>query len=455
MEANDTICAISTPPGEGGIGVIRMSGPLAHTLLRGIFKPRTRKKRFASRRLYLGHIINPQTKERIDEVFAVFMAAPATYTRENISEVYSHGGVAAQRTILTIMMDQGARLAGPGEFTKRAFLNGRIDLLQAEAVLDIIHSETEEELRFALEHLKGRLSEKLNTFQETVRGMLAEVEALIDFPEDEVRINEKDILRELHRAKTGMGKLVSSYYAGNAFKEGFEVLIVGRTNVGKSSLLNALVAKERAIVTPLPGTTRDLIEDTLHIRGIKVKIIDTAGIRMPLDVAEEAGIELVRQKIPYADLVLWVLDGSVPYTTEDEKLYESFHGKRCIVVINKIDLPWGLRRNVLLSRGLMHVEVSALTEEGIDLLRDAVYEIFMGKGLKPGKLLITSLRHRDALLKAKGAIEGAIASVMHRNPLEFTAFELREALHYLGHITGETCPEEILHDIFERFCIGK
>ncbi len=456
MEDSDTICAVSTAPGEGGIGIIRMSGSSARSILRNIFKAKNSKKSFLSRKLYLGHIINPRTKQILDEVFAVFMAAPHTYTREDVAEVYSHGGLAVQRSILGLMMEQGARLAEPGEFTKRAYLNGRIDLSQAEAVLDIIRSETEEELEVALEHLQGKLSVKLKGLKDGLKNALVEIEAQIDFPEEEMEIDEKSITAALARAGDGIRRLISSYYAGHALKDGFEVLIVCRTNVGKSSLLNALLAKEKAIVTPLPGTTRDLVEETLHIHGVKVKIIDTAGLRAPADAAEEAGIGKVRQKIPQVDLVLWVMDGSLPFGREDAEIFHTISSRTVIAVVNKVDLPRLLVPEAAVLEGLRRADVSALTDEGIDGLREILYEMLMGKGLKAhGGVLVTNMRHREALAKAQEAVGRSVACIRHKEPLEFTAFELREALLYIGEITGETCTEEILHEIFDRFCIGK
>ena len=267
------------------------------------------------------------------------MNAPRTYTREDIGEVYSHGGFAVQRKILSLMMGCGARLAEPGEFTKRAFLNGRIDLPQAEAVLDIIESETEEELGHAVKTLGGVLSRKINDIRERLGSALVEVEALIDFPEEEIDVDEDELLAQTNRAKEEIKALVESYYEGNAVKQGLEVLIVGRTNVGKSSLLNALLTREKAIVTPLPGTTRDMVEDMIHIKGVKIRIVDTAGIGLPRDIVEREGMERVKQKIPEADLILWVVDGSRPYSDEDREVLGEIQGRRIVAAINKTDLP--------------------------------------------------------------------------------------------------------------------
>ena len=455
MERDDTICAISTPVGEGGIGVIRMSGHLARQILNEIFKPKKDRKAFRPRLLYLGHIINPENGAIIDEVLAVFMAAPNTYTKEDVAEVYSHGGYATQKTILALMMEHGARLADPGEFTKRAFLNGRIDLMQAESVLDVIQSETAEELKNAVEHLEGGLSQKINSIKEHIKEALVETEAAIDFPEDEVGVEENKILSKLKKATRQVQALIDSYYGGKAVKHGLEVLIVGKPNVGKSSLLNALLLKEKAIVTPAPGTTRDLIEDILHIKGIKVKIVDTAGLRKPRNAVEREGIERVRQRIPGTDLIIWVLDSSDEYASEDESIYEQIRHTQKLAVINKTDLPRKFDRRVLKSRNIGWVEISALKETGLERLKDEMHTKLMEKGFKKGGILITSMRQRDALKRAMDALKRAIACIKTHEPLEFAAFELHEALSGLGEITGETCPDEILQGIFEKFCIGK
>ena len=455
METADTICAISTPPGEGGIGIIRISGPKAHKLLLEIFRPSKKKENYLPRSLYLGNIINKDGKEKVDEVFAVFLKAPKTYTREDMAEIYSHGGFATQQTILSLLIRYGARLAEPGEFTKRAFLNGRIDLLQAEAVLNIIRSETNEELKCAIGHLEGKLSLKINEIKNSLKEALVETEALIDFPEEEIDVDQEQCMATLHSAHKGIEKLIKSYYEGKAIQHGMEALIIGRTNVGKSSLLNALLLKEKAIVTPLPGTTRDLIEDTLHIKGIKVIIVDTAGLRTPKDIVEQEGIDRVKHRIPGADLIIWVLDGSEIYTTEDEDIYSAINGANIVVVINKVDLPQKLDREKIASRGLEWLEVSALKDTGLDELKETIYWKLMGRRGKRSEVLVTNLRQRESLQKTYDAISRAINCHRNTEPVEFMAFELREALLFLGEITGETCSEEILHDIFSRFCIGK
>jgi tRNA modification GTPase len=459
MQDPDTICVISSALGEAGIGIIRMSGPRAHSILKTIFRPKRPVEFFTSHHLYLGLIIDPQTQEHVDEVFAVFMEKPSTYTREAMAEVYAHGGISPQRQILSLMVECGARIAEPGEFTKRAFLNGRIDLAQAESVLDIIQSESDEEAKSALRHLRGVLSQKIGNTKEQVRQALANTEAAIDFPEEELDVDVRDTARLLENTSSALRELISSYTVGRAVKKGVEVLIVGRANVGKSSLFNALLMEEKAIVTPLAGTTRDLIEDTLHVRGIKLRITDTAGLRRPRDVAEEEGVRRVNKKIPEADVILWLLDNSESYLDEDEKIYENIRRTNTkgtiVAAVNKCDLPQRLERDRLNSKNLTPLDVCALTGAGLDDLKESLYERAVSKEGKSSAVLITNVRHHDLLMKADEAIQRALLCIRDEEFPEFTAFELRDALTHLGEITGETCTDDILNDIFNRFCIGK
>lgn len=455
MHAADTISAISSARGEGGIGVLRMTGPESHAILRSIFRPRKEHSAFASHHLYLGFIVDPATGSEVDEVFAVFMDEPHTYTREKMAEVYSHGGFAPQKKILSLMMKHGARPAEPGEFTKRAFLNGRIDLAQAESVLDVVKSETDQELDYALQQLKGLFSVKIESIQEVLRAELAEVEAALDFPDEELDIPHTREPERLAEIRKTLIELIGSYEEGRIATSGLQVLIVGRTNVGKSSLLNALVLEEKAIVTPLPGTTRDLIEDTIHIKGVKVRIIDTAGFRSPTDMIEQEGIDRVRRKIPWADIVLWVVDNNDCYSPDDQRVWEAIREKQVLAVVNKTDLPTRLRKEPLIEKGLPWVEVSALQGSGFDSLKEKLHEICLSRGHQGGRMLVTNIRHRDALAQADRAVERAIGCITAQDSLEFVAFEIRQALHHLGEIIGVTCTDDILDRIFSRFCIGK
>lgn len=456
VENADTICAVSTPPGEGGISIIRISGPGARAILKKVFRPRKRTlRKLMHGRLQLGHVVDPVNSREIDEVLAVLMKAPATYTREDIVEIHSHGGFAAQRAIIDVLLGEGARLAEPGEFTRRAFLNGRIDLVQAESVLDVIRSETDDELRYALSYLKGGLSKKVRLFGETLKKALVSIEASIDFPDEDLEIDLSEHFASLTKARCEIDGLISSYCEGKALKQGFTALIFGRTNVGKSSLLNALVMQERAIVTSLPGTTRDLIEETFYLKGTKVRLIDTAGIRTPENIVEEEGIRRVREEAAEADLILWVLDGSLPYSPDDEQVYRDINQYNKIVVINKCDLTQILDHNILVSKGIKQFShVSAKEGTGLNDLRSSMLSALEKNGQK-GSLLITTLRHRNILMKVSSNITAAIEGLETEAHPEILAFELHEALHSLGEITGETCSEGILDEIFSQFCIGK
>jgi tRNA modification GTPase len=457
MHDADTIAAISSPIGAGGIGIVRMSGPDAHSILKKIFRPRKATRRYVSHRLYLGFLYERDSGMDMDEVFAVFMNQPHTYTKERVAEVFCHGGLAAVRQALTIMLKSGARMAEPGEFTKRAFLNGRIDLVQAESVLDIVGSETARELEAAVLHVKGQLSESIRAVGADIRGLLAEVEAEIDFPDEDLALGGAEWSSRLQAIRTTVTNLVSSYYEGRALKQGYDVLILGRSNVGKSSLLNALVHSQRAIVTDIPGTTRDLVEDTFHVKGVKLRVTDTAGLREDSrDPIEAEGIARARNRIPDADLVLWVLDGSMAYTTEDESVYEAIKGKRTIAVVNKADLPVTMDEREPIAKGLQSIRASALTGLGIDGLKESVYESVAATGGRTdGGLILTNVRHRDALMRTEEALHRAETACARRAPIEFIAFDLRAAMACLGEIIGESYSEELLNEIFSRFCIGK
>jgi tRNA modification GTPase len=458
---DDTICAISSAAGTGGIGVLRMSGPAAHRLLKAIFRPRKRVRSFVGRRLYLGWVFDPDSNADIDEIYAVFMKPPRTYTREQMAEVYSHGGPAVMKAILALMTRRGARLAGPGEFTRRAFLNGRIDLAQAESVLDIIESESESERACALAQVKGLLSAHIDAVRREVLTLLGEVEAEIDFPDEDLDLPPVEgRVARIDAARAGIGRLIASYEEGRVLTQGAQALIVGRTNVGKSSLLNALSERDRAIVTPIAGTTRDLVEDVIHIKGVKFTLIDTAGLRTPGDAIEREGIERVKKRIPEADVILWVLDRSQAYTAEDEEVRLAVRGRKVIAVLNKADLPPAVDGRCCAAAAAamtaLRVEASALTGSGIDGLKEMLYaEAAASSGNRGSQPLVTNARHRNALASAEAALSRCRGFAGSHGGIAFLAFELREAHRCLGEITGETCAPDVLDEIFGKFCIGK
>ncbi len=458
---DDTIAAISTPPGEAGISIVRMSGKDSLEIASRIFlsKRGTDIKDSPSHKLHYGFIIDPATHMKIDEVLLSIMRRPNTYTKEDMVEINCHGGYFITRRILELLLKNGARLAEPGEFTMRAFLNGRIDLTQAEAIIDLIRADSEYSERIAIESLTGTLRKRIEDIMENLMKIVTEVEAYIDFPEEDIDIPSSEWLTKLIAIHQKIEELSDSFYEGKILKEGLKVAIAGRPNVGKSSLLNRLLEEERVIVTDIPGTTRDTIEETINIKGIHLRLIDTAGIRKAKDIIEEEGIRRSKEAIERADLILFVIDGSEPLEEGDisllKKIKES--NKRFIAVINKKDrglVPLKDQR----FEGIKRVNISALTGEGIDELKETIFEILtQGMNYRKGELpLITRVRHKDLLDQASRSIENAINGVRESLSTELLSLELRNSMESLGEITGTTITsEDILRRIFSEFCIGK
>lgn len=452
---SDTIAAISTPAGEAGIGIVRISGPGVVGIISEIFRSPKGKRLDASHRIYYGFIHDPETGTDVDEVLLTVMRAPRTYTREDVVEINCHGGMVPIRRVLELTLKHGARLAEPGEFTKRAFLNGRIDLSQAEAALDLIRAKTEAAEKIALDQLRGVLSEKVNGLREGLINVCANVEAHLDFPEEEIEPHALDEIKtEISGAEEMTNALSQSFDEGRLFREGLKAAIVGRPNVGKSSLLNALLGSERAIVTEAPGTTRDTIEEHISISGLPLKVVDTAGIRETHGMAEKEGVRRSLRALDDADLVLGVLDGSMPLHEEDQVVLEKLKDKDSIIVINKKDLGTLESIRDLEFRG-RKIELSAKTGEGLEGLKQIIYDSALASGgaLTEG-VVVTNLRHKLSLDAAREGLRGAIAS-MDNQPLEITAVELRSALDSLGEIVGVVTTDDILNRIFEDFCIGK
>jgi tRNA modification GTPase len=449
---DDTIAAIATPIGSGGIGIVRMSGPDAAAALQQIYRPAG--DAFAPRRLTYGHILDPVSGERVDEVLAVYMPAPQTYTRQDVVEIDCHGGPAPLRRVLDLCLAHGARRAGPGEFTLRAFLNGRIDLAQAEAVADIVAARTDAGLRMAVAQLGGRLSDQIRDLRARLLDALAWVEASIDFEEDE--IPAYDLRAALSTADTDLHRLLLDAERGIIYRQGIRTAIVGQPNVGKSSLLNALLRAERAIVTPIPGTTRDTLEETVSLSGIPLVLVDTAGIRADTrDLAEDMGVERSRAALAQADLALLVLDGNRAVDDGDSAIAHLIGSKPAIVVINKTDLPVTCDPAALLPAA-PRVEISALTGTGIAGLEGTIQEIiFGGEVVTADAALVNSPRHRDVLRRAREHVTAARQAERTGMPLDFASIGLRSAVNALGEITGETVTESLLSTIFARFCIGK
>jgi tRNA modification GTPase len=452
----DTIAAISTPLGEGGIGIIRLSGPDALAVTQRIFRGSTNGG-FTSHRFLFGTIVDPVTDELVDEVLVVAMLAPRSYTCEDVVEVQCHGGFLMVQRILQLVLAQGARLAEPGEFTRRAFLNGRIDLVQAEAVIDVIRAKTDAALALAQRQRDGHLSQALYAIRDDLRHALALVEAFIDFPEDDLdAASVAELTMKIAGATVAVGRLVDGALSGRVLREGVTVALVGRPNVGKSSLLNALLREKRAIVTSVPGTTRDIIEEVVNIGGLPVRLQDTAGIRESEDIVEQEGVRRTLATIPESDLVLFLVDGSSPISADDQLILTAIGAARCLLVITKSDLP---RRLVLPSTmgELQQVEVSVARDDGLERLRHLIHDAFLSGWAEDGReqLALSHVRQRDALSRCAEALQRAAAGVDLSVELELVAADLRDALAHLGEVTGETTPDDVLDLIFSRFCIGK
>ncbi len=454
-----TIAAIATPPGPGAIGVVKVSGPLAETIMRRLFKPARGVREFQSHRLYYGWIVDPQTGQPVDEVLCVLMKAPHSYTREDVLEIQAHSGYFILTRILELVLREGARPAEPGEFTKRAYLNGRLDLSQAEAIAELTQARSETGLVMALSSLSGGLSQQALAIKQALTEALAVIEVAIDFPEEDLEIISTYELKEKisSQALSPIEELLKAYEATRVFREGISVVIAGRPNVGKSSLLNAILREERAIVSAIPGTTRDLIEGLVTIKGIPVNLIDTAGLRQARDEIEEIGVARARERIRQADLIIFVVDASEGLTREDQLIYQEIKERLHVVVLNKIDLvnDKNIRNLKGVFLGDQVVPVSALTGEGLDQLFQTLYDLLVGTDLPSPPPVAPNLRQKLALERAQKALIKALHNLERQESPEIVAMDIREALDCLGEITGETTTEEVIDHIFNRFCIGK
>lgn len=455
MYVRDTIAAISTPVGEGGIGIVRISGPASLPIANSIFRAKSNGG-LKSHRFSYGDVVIPANGDLVDEAMTVFMKGPNSYTREDVVEIQCHGGTLVVSRILSLVLSEGARLAEPGEFTKRAFLNGRIDLVQAEAVMDVISSRTDASLALAQHQREGLLSKRIETVKEGIVYALAYVEALIDFPEDDVDVAvETDVLGRVAPALAELEALIEGFDEGRVLREGVSVVIAGKPNVGKSSLLNTLLKEKRAIVTSVPGTTRDLIEEVVNINGLPVKLLDTAGIRESEDQVEQEGVRLSLDRIPKADLVLFVIDGSNEFGDDDASILQAIGSKSYIVVRNKADLA--IRAELPEACSAPVVAISTLTGAGVPELRDAITNAFMHGHAIDGRefVAVSKARHRDALLKARNSLLSFVSNLNAGLNMELLPVDLRDALDAVGEVTGETTADDILDRIFSSFCIGK
>ncbi len=457
---NDTIAAIATPVGEGGIHIIRISGPEAVNIASVLFRPQGRAKvlDLEAQRVVYGNLVDPVNALTVDEVLLIRFNAPHSYTGEDVIEIHGHGGTYVSSKILQLVLDQGARLAEAGEFTRRAFTHGRLDLSQAEAVVDVIHAASDKALTSALAQLKGRLSDKLNALYDSLVQVLAQLEAAIDFPEEGLEFVQKQQLDlNIQNTSKEIKQLVDSYRQGRIYREGLCVALVGKPNVGKSSLLNALLQEDRAIVTPYPGTTRDTLEERVRIRDIHINIVDTAGLRHEAGEIEEHGIERTRNALAQADLALVIFDGSHALDTNDAMLIKEVADKRKLVLLNKRDQPTVIDRNSLLKQLKKDtaLALSATTGEGMEGLKDALYQSALGGKTSGESLVITRERHRQALVQALEALGRVSQSLQEDRSEDLIAVDLNSALEHLGGILGKTFVDDLLDQIFNDFCIGK
>jgi len=457
----DTIAAISTPSGTGGIAVIRLSGKKSLAILKSIFQRIHNKNinEIKTHIMYRGYI-KDNKYSRIDDVLAVYMKAPNSYTGENIVEIHSHGGYIVPKLVLEKCIQGGARTANPGEFTLRAFLNGKMDLVQAESVADIIDSQTKKALKQSQLQLEGILSREINTHKETMLELLAEIEANVDFPEEEIDpIVKETMLRKSGNIINKIKNLVSTFSEGQIIKNGISACIIGRPNVGKSSLLNCLLKKDRAIVSDLPGTTRDFIEETIDINGLPLRLIDTAGIRITADSIEYSGINITKQKIDQAELIIAVLDSGSELAEDDFEVLSFLDKSSYVIVLNKSDLPAVISKSDLPGHIKKNstINISAKNDTNIDKLKDKIYKTALGNKnhTDTSDIVISELRHKDSLEQALDSMSRFKRALETNESPEYLSVDLRYALDKMGEITGEITTEDILGRIFSKFCIGK
>ncbi|HFJ9476121.1 tRNA uridine-5-carboxymethylaminomethyl(34) synthesis GTPase MnmE [Bacillus thuringiensis] len=455
----DTIAAISTALGEGAIAIVRVSGDDAVEKVDRIFKGKDLTE-VSSHTIHYGHIVDLDTNQVIEEVMVSIMRAPRTFTRENIVEINCHGGLVSVNKVLQLILAQGVRLAEPGEFTKRAFLNGRIDLSQAEAVMDLIRAKTDRAMNVAINQMEGRLSKLIGRLRQEILETLAHVEVNIDYPEyDDVEEMTHNILIEkATHVRSEIEKILETSKQGKILREGIATAIIGRPNVGKSSLLNSLVQEKKAIVTDIAGTTRDVIEEYVNVRGVPLKLIDTAGIRETEDVVERIGVERSKEMMSQADLVLVVVNYSEALTNEDEDLFHAVQGKDFIVIVNKTDLPQAIdmERVTELAEGNRVITTSLIEEQGIDELEKAIADLFFEGTIDSTDMTyVSNVRHIGLLTQAGQTIGDAIEAIENGVPIDMVQIDLTRTWEILGEITGDTVHESLIDQLFSQFCLGK
>ena len=458
---NDTIAAISTPVGEGGISSIRISGEDAVVVAKRLYRGSKDLAQVASHTINYGHIVDPDTGAEVDEVMVSVMRAPHTYTCEDVVEINCHGGLLATNRILQLVLSYGARMAEPGEFTKRAFLNGRIDLSQSEAVMDLIRAKTDKSMKVALNQLDGDLSRLIRHLRQDILDVLAQVEVNIDYPEyDAVEEMTTKMLKEKALdIQQRIQSLLKTAKQGKVLREGLATAIIGRPNVGKSSLLNTLLHEDKAIVTDVAGTTRDVIEEYVNVDGVPLKLIDTAGIRDTDDTVEKIGVERSKRALDAADLILLLIDSSAPLTAEDRELLTATHGKQRIVILNKTDLPRQVDLDELkkLTDGDALIETSIVKHEGMDQLGQQISKMFFNEGIESSQnnVMVTNARHIGLLHQANAALSDVLKGINAGMPVDLVQIDMTRCWDLLGEITGDSYQDELLDQLFSQFCLGK
>lgn len=457
----DTIAAIATAYGEGGIGIIRMSGEESKQVLDRIFEPKLNqyKESIVNKRLYYGHITDPSNGQLVDEVLAVYMRGPATYTAEDVVEIFCHGSIVALRKILALTLKNGARLADKGEFTKRAFLNGRLDLSQAEAVIDIVRAKTDKTFDVALSQMEGALSIRIQEIRQALMDLLVDITVNLDYPDEDIEIiTYQKLTDSISQISDMIDKLMSTASTGRIIRDGLNVAIIGKPNVGKSSLMNALLREARAIVTEIPGTTRDTIEEVISIRDIPVKLTDTAGIRDTEDRIEQIGIEKSKESFNKADLIIFIVDGSSKLSKEDRKIMSKIGSRKAIVLINKTDLGLQIEEEeirITLPHARL-IKAAIKQNTGIEELENEITALVYGGQIKQEEsLLVTNVRHMELLERARTAIADAYTMAKSTEALDFIEVDVRRCWELLGEIIGESVTEDIIDQVFARFCLGK
>ncbi|WP_275086416.1 tRNA uridine-5-carboxymethylaminomethyl(34) synthesis GTPase MnmE [Staphylococcus pseudintermedius] len=460
MEQLDTITSISTPMGEGAIGIVRLSGHDAVEIADKLYKGKHLLKDVPTHTINYGHIIDPETEEVVEEVMVSVLRAPRTFTREDIVEINCHGGILTINRVLELTMTYGARMAEPGEYTKRAFLNGRIDLSQAEAVMDFIRSKTDRASKVAMNQIEGRLSDLVKRQRQSILEILAQVEVNIDYPEyDDVEDATTEFLLERSQEiKQEIQKLLDTGVQGKIMREGLSTVIVGKPNVGKSSMLNNLIQDNKAIVTEVAGTTRDVLEEYVNVRGVPLRLVDTAGIRETEDIVERIGVERSRKALSEADLILFVLNYNEPLTEDDRKLYEVIKNEDAIVIINKTDLEQrlDLAEVETMVGDMPIIQTSMRQQQGIDELEIQIRDLFFGGEVQSQDMTyVSNSRHISLLKQAKNAIQDAIDAAEMGVPMDMVQIDLTRTWEILGEIIGESASEELIDQLFSQFCLGK